>query len=119
MRTILCGVCLVFSLASAAQAQESHSRAASKPVVVDFKNTEGQSVGSAQLTSTPKGVRICRQANTPSTFIKFQHVTRPILKPQALTSIQAALNITTMAPQLVTSRIFHSSSARTVRRTFP
>jgi Cu-Zn family superoxide dismutase len=58
MRAILCGLCLAFTLASAAQAQESHSRAASKPVVVDFKNAEGQSVGTAQLTSTPKGVKI-------------------------------------------------------------
>jgi Cu-Zn family superoxide dismutase len=58
MRAILCGVCLVFTLASAAQAQESHSRANAKPVIVDFKNTEGQSVGTAQLSSTPKGVKI-------------------------------------------------------------
>jgi superoxide dismutase, Cu-Zn family len=58
MRAILCGVCLLFALASGTQAQESHSRAASKPVIVEFKNTDGQSVGSAQLTSTPKGVKI-------------------------------------------------------------
>ncbi|HEY6385305.1 MAG TPA: superoxide dismutase family protein [Candidatus Acidoferrum sp.] len=58
MKAILCGVCLLFALAAAAQAQESHNRAASKLVTVDFKNTDGQSVGSAQLTSTPKGVKI-------------------------------------------------------------
>ena len=56
MRAILCGVCLLFTLGSAAQ--ESHGRAASKPVIVDFKNTDGQSVGTAQLTSTSKGVKI-------------------------------------------------------------
>jgi superoxide dismutase, Cu-Zn family len=58
MRAIVCGVCLLFSLTSAAMAQESHSRANSKPVIVEFKNTDGQSVGSAQLSSTPKGVKI-------------------------------------------------------------
>jgi superoxide dismutase, Cu-Zn family len=55
MRAILCGVCALFALSSAAVAQESHGR---KPVTVEFKNTEGQSVGSAQLSSTPKGVKI-------------------------------------------------------------
>jgi Cu-Zn family superoxide dismutase len=58
MRAILCGACLLFTLTSAAQAQESHSRASAKPVTVEFKNTDGQSVGSAQLSSTPKGVKI-------------------------------------------------------------
>ncbi len=58
MRAIVCGVCLLFTLASAAKAQEAHSRSASKPVTVEFKNPEGQSVGSAALSSTPKGVKI-------------------------------------------------------------
>ena len=58
MRAIISGVCLLFVLASAARAQESHSRAASKPATVELKNSEGQSVGSAVLTSTPKGVKI-------------------------------------------------------------
>lgn len=58
MRAILCGVCLLFSLASAAKAQESHSHPSSKPVTVEFKNSEGQNVGSALLSSTPKGVKI-------------------------------------------------------------
>jgi Cu-Zn family superoxide dismutase len=58
MRAILCGVCLLFTLSSAAKAQESHSRANAKPVTVEFKNTDGQSVGSAQLYSAPKGVKI-------------------------------------------------------------
>ena len=55
MRAILCGVCALFALSSAAVAQESRSR---KPVTVEFKNTEGQGVGSAQLSSSPKGVKI-------------------------------------------------------------
>jgi Cu-Zn family superoxide dismutase len=58
MRAIVCGVCLLFTLTSAAKAQESHSRANAKPVTIEFKNTDGQSVGSAQLSSTPKGVKI-------------------------------------------------------------
>ena len=58
MRAMLCGVCVLFALGSAAAAQESHSRAGSKPVIVEFKNTEGQNVGSAQLSSTAKGVKI-------------------------------------------------------------
>jgi Cu-Zn family superoxide dismutase len=58
MRAIVCGVCLLFTLTSQVKAQESHSRANSKPVTVEFKNTDGQSVGSAQLSSTPKGVKI-------------------------------------------------------------
>lgn len=58
MRAILCGVCLLFAVASPAKAQDSHSHSASKPVAVEFKNADGQTVGSAQLTSTPKGVKI-------------------------------------------------------------
>src|SRR5271168_2851642 len=58
MRAIVCGVCLLFSLTSVAKAQESRGRSASRPVTVEFKNSEGQNVGSAQLTSTPKGVKI-------------------------------------------------------------
>ena len=58
MRAIVCGVCLLFAVGSAVQAQESHSKAGAKPVTVEFKNIEGQSVGTAQLSSTPKGVKI-------------------------------------------------------------
>jgi Cu-Zn family superoxide dismutase len=56
MKAIVCGVCLLFALGSAIKAQESHNR--TKPVTVDFKNTDGQSVGTAQLSGTPKGVKI-------------------------------------------------------------
>jgi Cu-Zn family superoxide dismutase len=58
MRAIVCGVFLLFTLTSAAKAQEAHSRANSNQVTVEFKNTDGQSVGSAQLSSTPKGIKI-------------------------------------------------------------
>lgn len=57
MRAILCGVCLLFATATAVSAQEAHSRP-SRPLTVEFKNAEGQSVGSAQLSSAPKGVKI-------------------------------------------------------------
>jgi len=58
MRAIISGVCLLFALTSATRAQEPHKSAASKPVTVEFKNSEGQSVGSATLSSNPKGVKI-------------------------------------------------------------
>jgi Cu-Zn family superoxide dismutase len=58
MRAIISGVCLLFALISTTQAQESQKSAASKPVTVEFKNSEGQSVGSATLSSSPKGVKI-------------------------------------------------------------
>jgi len=46
------GVC------GAAFAQENHSHSATKPVTVDIKNSQGQSVGTATLTPAPKGVKI-------------------------------------------------------------
>ena len=58
MRAMLCGVCLLFVFATTAASQESKGRVSSKPVTVEFKNNEGQSVGTALLTSTPKGVKI-------------------------------------------------------------
>lgn len=58
MRAILCGVCVLFALPCAVKAQESHGHAAAKPVIVEFKNPDGQIVGSALLSSTSKGVKI-------------------------------------------------------------
>ena len=58
MRAIVCAVCLLFAMSCSAMAQESHSRSAAKPVTVDFKNAEGQSVGTAVLSSAPQGVKI-------------------------------------------------------------
>jgi Cu-Zn family superoxide dismutase len=53
MRTIASLVCVLFlSLSAAAQ------HAPSKPVVVDIKNGEGQSVGTAVLSAAPHGVKI-------------------------------------------------------------
>ncbi|HTQ60414.1 MAG TPA: superoxide dismutase family protein [Candidatus Solibacter sp.] len=58
MRAILCGVCLFFASTPALLAQDAHSRSSSKPVTVEFKNPAGQIVGTALLSSTPKGVKI-------------------------------------------------------------
>ena len=45
------------ALTPAAKAQETRG-AGSKPVTVEFKNSDGQNVGTALLSSTPKGVKI-------------------------------------------------------------
>lgn len=58
MKLLLGGVCLLFVLAPAGWAQESHSKGATKPVTVEFKNSDGQNIGSAALSSSPKGVKI-------------------------------------------------------------
>jgi Cu-Zn family superoxide dismutase len=57
MKTIA-SLVFLFVLSSGAAAQEGHSHAASKPVTVDFKNAQGQSVGTAMLSEAPHGVRI-------------------------------------------------------------
>jgi superoxide dismutase, Cu-Zn family len=57
MRGILLAAALTFAAFSAIAAQESHT-AAAKPVTVEFKNAQGQSVGTALLTDTPHGVKI-------------------------------------------------------------
>ena len=55
MKALLCALfCLCASCAVFAQQAHSHS----KPVTVDIKNVEGQSVGTAVLTPAPKGVKI-------------------------------------------------------------
>lgn len=54
MKLLLSGVCVLFALAPAGQAQ-SHN---SKPVTVEFKNSEGQNIGSAVLSGMAKGVKI-------------------------------------------------------------
>lgn len=58
MKLWISGVCLFIAFASVASAQESHSHAAAKSAAVAFKNSEGQSVGTAVLTASPKGVKI-------------------------------------------------------------
>lgn len=54
----LCAAIACFAAAGQAVAQESHSHTASKPVVAEFKNAEGQSVGTATLSEAAHGVKI-------------------------------------------------------------
>src|SRR6266481_5152092 len=56
MRALSCAA-LLLSAAGLVFAQDSHARAA-KPVTVDIKNAQGQSVGTATLTPAAKGVTI-------------------------------------------------------------
>ncbi len=58
MKTFMCGLCLFLLLGCSAVAQETKNKAASKPVTVQFRNTDGKSVGTAVLSATPQGVRI-------------------------------------------------------------
>jgi Cu-Zn family superoxide dismutase len=58
MKLLWSGVCLLLALAPAGRTQESKSQANTKPVTVEFKNADGQNIGSAVLSSTPKGVKI-------------------------------------------------------------
>lgn len=58
MKAISTLVCLCFLAAGTAVVQHAHAGAASKPVAVDIKNAQGQSIGSAVLSEAPHGVRI-------------------------------------------------------------
>jgi superoxide dismutase, Cu-Zn family len=58
MKAIASVVCLLFLSLGAAAAQDPKGHAASKPVAVDIKNAEGQSVGTAVLTAAQHGVKI-------------------------------------------------------------
>lgn len=51
----LCAAMACFVVVAASSAQ---TKAAAKPAVADFKNAEGQSVGTATLSDNPKGVKI-------------------------------------------------------------
>jgi superoxide dismutase, Cu-Zn family len=57
MRSLACAA-LLLSAAGLVFAQNSQARAAGKPVVVDIKNAQGQSIGTATLTPAAKGVTI-------------------------------------------------------------
>ena len=57
MRALSCAA-LLLSAAGLVFAQDSHARAAAKPVTVDIKNAQGQSIGTATLTPAAKGVTI-------------------------------------------------------------
>ncbi|HXA00001.1 MAG TPA: superoxide dismutase family protein [Candidatus Dormibacteraeota bacterium] len=54
----LCAVIACFVAATCTPAQETHSHASAKPVTTEFKNAEGQTVGTATLSDTPHGVKI-------------------------------------------------------------
>jgi Cu-Zn family superoxide dismutase len=51
-------VCLCLFAAACAAALQAQSPATSKPVAVDIKNAQGQSVGTALLSGAPHGVKI-------------------------------------------------------------
>jgi Cu-Zn family superoxide dismutase len=57
MRGLVCAALFLFA-AGAVLVQTSPANAAGKPVTVDIKNAQGQSVGTAVLTTAPKGVKI-------------------------------------------------------------
>jgi Cu-Zn family superoxide dismutase len=57
MRSLVCAA-LFLSAAVLVFAEESRAQAAAKPVTVDIKNVQGQSVGTATLTPAAKGVKI-------------------------------------------------------------
>jgi superoxide dismutase, Cu-Zn family len=57
MRALGCAA-LLLSAAGLVFAQNSQARAAAKPVTVDIKNAQGQSIGTATLTPAAKGVTI-------------------------------------------------------------
>jgi Cu-Zn family superoxide dismutase len=57
MKALVCAA-LFLSAAGTVFVQESHANASPKPVVVDIKNAQGQSVGTATLTAAAKGVKI-------------------------------------------------------------
>lgn len=57
MKALVCAVLFLSAIATVF-VQESHANASPKPVTVDIKNAQGQSVGTATLTPAPKGVKI-------------------------------------------------------------
>ncbi len=57
MKSLACAA-LFLSAAGLVFVQESRAQAAAKPVTVDIKNVQGQSVGTATLTTARVGVKI-------------------------------------------------------------
>ncbi len=57
MRSFICAA-LFLSATGLVLVQDSRAQAAAKPVTVDIKNAQGQSVGTATLTPAAKGVKI-------------------------------------------------------------
>jgi superoxide dismutase, Cu-Zn family len=58
VRSIICVTVLLGCLSVSAFSQESHSRGSGKSAIVEIKNAQGETVGTAALTSVPEGVRI-------------------------------------------------------------
>ena len=58
MKAIVVLAVFGLGIVSSGQAQETRSNGASKPVTVEFKNAQGQNVGTALLTDAPRGVKI-------------------------------------------------------------
>lgn len=53
-----CIVVLCYIFTSGAVAQETHAHPTSKPVIAEFKNASGQSIGTATLSAAEHGVKI-------------------------------------------------------------
>jgi superoxide dismutase, Cu-Zn family len=58
MKAIVCAAALLLAASPALRAQEKGGQASPKPVVVDIKNAQGESVGKATLTPAAHGVKI-------------------------------------------------------------
>lgn len=54
----LCAAAACLATAAGSSAQETRAKSSAKPTVVEFKNADGQSVGTATLSENPKGVKI-------------------------------------------------------------
>ena len=58
MKSIVSVSILLACLSASAVAQDTHSHMSNKAVIVDIKNAQGESVGTASLAPVPDGVRI-------------------------------------------------------------
>lgn len=58
MKVIVCAGLFLVAFGFSASAQDNQARPSTKPVTVEIKNSHGQSVGTAQLSSAAKGVKI-------------------------------------------------------------
>lgn len=58
MKRVICAVLLVAAYGTVVSGQETKTKSAAKPLVVEIKNAQGQSVGTATLSDGNPGVRI-------------------------------------------------------------